>query len=122
MQAEVSELAGPKGKHDPDRTHKRHGDEDGSVVLGGRKVKIRHPRVRTADDSAEAPLATYETAHASDLLAEHMVGTMLAGLSTRRYPAALEPVGEQVDEQASGTSKSSVSASSSPPPPSSWPS
>jgi putative transposase len=34
---------------------------------------------------------------------------MLAGLSTRRYPAGLEPVGDQVDAQASGTSKSAVS-------------
>jgi hypothetical protein len=34
---------------------------------------------------------------------------MLAGLSTRRYPAGLEPVGQQVDAQASGTSKSAIS-------------
>lgn len=40
-------------------------------------------------------------ARASDLLAEHTVEAMLARLSTRRYPAALEPVGKEVDEQAS---------------------
>ena len=34
---------------------------------------------------------------------------MLAGLSTRRYTQALEPVGEQVDREAAGTSKSAVS-------------
>ncbi len=34
---------------------------------------------------------------------------MLAGLSTRRYPLGLEPVGQQVDETASATSKSAVS-------------
>ena len=34
---------------------------------------------------------------------------MLAGLSTRRYPVGLEPVGEQVAETASATSKSAVS-------------
>lgn len=109
MAAEVTELAGPKGKHDADRTHVRHGSEDGSVVLGGRKVAVRRPRVRTADDTAEATLETYETARAEDLLAEHMVGAMLAGLSTRRYPAALEPVGDDTDQGSSGTSKSSVS-------------
>jgi transposase-like protein len=38
-----------------------------------------------------------------------MVGAMLAGLSTRRYPAALEPVGGEVEAEARGTSKSSVS-------------
>lgn len=34
---------------------------------------------------------------------------MLAGLSTRRYPVGLEPVGEQVTEQSRSTSKSAVS-------------
>jgi len=109
MATEVSALAGPKGRHDPSRTHVRHGSEAGSVTLGGRKVPIRRPRVRTADDSAEAALEVYRVAHATDLLAEHMVGAMLAGLSTRRYPAALEPVGAAVEAETLGTSKSSVS-------------
>ena len=38
MEAEVDEVVGPKGKHDPDRTAKRHGHEDGSMTLGGRRV------------------------------------------------------------------------------------
>ncbi len=106
MAAEVAELAGPKGKHNPDRRFYRHGTEDGSVTLGGRKVDVTRRRVRTANDEGEAPLATYETAKASGLLGEHMVGAMLAGLSSRRYPAALEPVG---DAAAKAASKSSVS-------------
>jgi transposase-like protein len=109
MQSEVTDLAGPKGRHDPERTHVRHGSEAGSVVLGGRKVPIRRPRVRTAGDESEATLEVYEVAHAEDLLAKHMVGAMLAGLSTRRYPAALEAVGAEIETQARGTSKSSVS-------------
>ena len=109
IQGEVTGLAGPKGRHDRDRTHVRHGTGAGSVTLGGRKVPIRRPRVRTAGDESEATLETYEVAHAEDLLAEHMVGAMLAGLSTRRYPAALEAVGTQIEGHALGTSKSSVS-------------
>src|SRR3954468_18928252 len=34
---------------------------------------------------------------------------MLAGVSTRRYPVALEPVGEQVEADATSTSRSAVS-------------
>jgi len=109
MAVEVEQLAGPKGKHNPDRGFYRHGTEDGSVTLGGRKVEVRRPRVRTSDDTAEASLEVYETARAADLLGEHMVGAMLAGLSTRRYPAALEPVGDEADQRAKSTSKSSVS-------------
>jgi hypothetical protein len=44
-----------------------------------------------------------------DLLAEGIVAWMLAGLSTHRHQAGLESVGEQVDVQASGISKSAVS-------------
>ena len=47
MQAEVTELAGPKGKHDPNRTAYRHGTEDGRVTLGGRRVAVARPRVRS---------------------------------------------------------------------------
>ena len=34
---------------------------------------------------------------------------MLAGVSTRRYPVALEPVGQRIEEQSRSTSKSAVS-------------
>ena len=37
MEADVTELAGPKGKHDEARTAVRHGRERGSVTLGGRR-------------------------------------------------------------------------------------
>ncbi len=35
MELEVSEVVGPKGKHNCDRSAKRHGHEDGSMTLGG---------------------------------------------------------------------------------------
>ena len=47
MDAEVTDLAGPKGKHNPASTAKRHGSEHGTVTLGGRRVGVRRPRVRT---------------------------------------------------------------------------
>src|SRR5207248_10131466 len=50
MATEVDEVVGPKGKHNPDRTAKRHGHERGSMTLGGRRVGVRRPRVRTVDD------------------------------------------------------------------------
>ena len=102
-------IVGPKGKHDAERTHLRHGTERGSVVLGGRRVQIRRPRVRSADDRAEATLSSYTVARATDLLTKHTVAAMLAGLSTRRYDAALEPVGSAAEQRSAGTSRSSVS-------------
>ena len=38
MEAEVTEIVGPKGQHDRDRAASRHGHEDGSMTLGGRRV------------------------------------------------------------------------------------
>jgi transposase-like protein len=109
MEAEVTDVAGPKGKHNnDDRTAYRHGGEDGTVVLGGRKLAVRRPRARTVDNT-EVRLESYDTFANIDLLADHTVASMLAGLSTRRYPAALEPVGEEVEAAASATSRSSVS-------------
>jgi len=56
MELEVDEVVGPNGKHDPDRTAKRHGHEDGSMTLGGPRVAVRRPRMRTADDARELPV------------------------------------------------------------------
>ena len=39
MEADVTALAGPKGKHDATRTAVRHGRECGSVTLGGRRCR-----------------------------------------------------------------------------------
>jgi putative transposase len=110
MEAEVVALAGPKGKHDPARVAKRHGREQGTVTLGGRRVPVRRPRVRTAGSGEhELTLASYATFVSADLLAEGVVARMLAGLSTRGYPVGLEPVGEAVEQAATGTSRSAVS-------------
>jgi hypothetical protein len=108
--AEVTDLAGPKGKHDPARVAKRHGSEQGTVTLGGRRVPVRRPRARTVgDDEHEPSLESYETFVSADLLAGGVVARMLGGLSTRGYPVGLEPVGAQVEQAATGTSRSAVS-------------
>jgi putative transposase len=40
LKAEVDEVVGPKGEHDPDRVAVRHGHEGGSMTLSGRRVKV----------------------------------------------------------------------------------
>ena len=56
MEAEVTEVVGPKGRRDPDRVATRHGHEDGAMTLGGRRVAVSRPRMRTADDEHELPV------------------------------------------------------------------
>jgi len=109
MGADVTAACGPRGKHDPDRTATRHGTEAGSVALGGRRVPISRPRVRAVDGSGELPVPAYELFNGTELLGKMAMERMLTGVSTRRYPVALEPVGHSVEEQARSTSRSAVS-------------
>src|SRR4051794_5146312 len=53
MEAEVDEVVGPKGKHDPGRRAVRHGHDGGEVTLGGRRVPVSRPRARSADGERE---------------------------------------------------------------------
>ena len=109
MEEEVEDVVGPKGKWNPERTAFRHGHEDGEVTLGGRRVEVKRPRVRTAEGEAEVPLVTYEHFADRDPLGRVVLERMLAGVSTRRYRRTQEPVGEEVETNARSTSKSAVS-------------
>jgi putative transposase len=109
MEESVTTLCGPRGKHDPDRSAVRHGTEAGSVVLGGRKVPVRRPRVRTADGAAEVAVPAYERFASADVLEGMALEKMLGKLSTRRYGLGLEPVGEATAKASKGTSKSAIS-------------
>jgi putative transposase len=109
MAEEVDDIVGPKGKHNAERTAVRHGHEDGSVTLGGRRIEVRRPRVRSADGESEVALSTYEHFADRDPLRRVVLERMLAGVSTRRYRRTQEPVGEEVETNARSTSKSAVS-------------
>jgi transposase-like protein len=109
MEREVDEVVGPKGKWNPERTAKRHGHERGSMTLGGRRVEVSRPRVRTADDEREPPVSTYEYFADRDPLTRAVMDRMLAGVSTRKYASVGEPVGEDVEASSRSTSKTSVS-------------
>ena len=109
MNADVEAVCGPKGRHDSARSAVRHGTGDGSVTLGGRRVPVTRPRVRAVDGTGELPVASYELFSQTEVLGRMAMERMLAGLSTRRYPAGLEPVGQRVERAARSTSKSAVS-------------
>ena len=84
MEEEVVDVVGVKGKHEAERVAVRHGHELGEVTLGGRRVQVERPRVRSADGSAEVRLQTYEHFADRDPLTKVVLERMLAGVSTRR--------------------------------------
>ena len=109
LEEEVDEVVGPRGKHGADRTAVRHGHESGEVTLGGRRLPLERPRVRSADGHEEIRLDTYEHFADRDQLSRVVLERMLAGVSTRRYARTAEPVGAEVETTARSTSKSSGS-------------
>jgi putative transposase len=109
MEEDVTARGGPRGRHDPQRTATRHGHERGSVSLGGRRVPVERPRMRAVDGSGELPVPSYELFSSTEALGRMALERMLAGLSTRRYPVGLEPVGTRTEQSARSTSKSAVS-------------
>jgi transposase-like protein len=109
MEDEVDEVVGTKGRHNANRVAVRHGHESGEVTLGGRRVAVERPRVRSADGSEEVRLQTYEHFASRDALARVVMERMLASVSTRRYARTAEPVGSEVEAKQRSTSKSAVS-------------
>jgi transposase-like protein len=97
-------ICGPRYQHQAERTASRAGTVPSEVVLGGRKVAIRRPRVR-ADGEEVAP--TFHAFADTDPLNRRVVEQMLVGVATRQYHRSLEPVGADVPTR--GTSKSAVS-------------
>lgn len=113
MNQEVAALCGAWNARDPQRTHKRGGTTPTSVVMGGQRMAIRRPRVHTVDEdgelSGEVPLESYGVFAQGDLLARVAVERMLAGVATRSFERAADPIGPKARNNSSGTSKSSVS-------------
>jgi putative transposase len=109
MEAEVDEVVGPKGKHNAGRTAKRHGHQDGAMTLGGRRVPVRRPRMRTAEDEHELPVESYGYFADRDPLTRAVMDRMLAGVSARKFARVGEPVGTDIEDASSATSKSTVS-------------
>src|SRR5204862_2909049 len=79
------------------------------VTLGGRRVGVERPRVRSVDGMSEVPLTTYRHFSDRDPLTRVVLERMLAGVSTRRYRRTQDPIGELVEQRARSTSKSSIS-------------
>ena len=108
MEEELTSRVGPKHAKLTGRLATRHASAPGSVVLGGRRIKVRRPRARTTEGK-EVHLDTYGIFSDDDQLTEVVMERMLAGLATRRHQVANEPVGRSVEARASATSRSSIS-------------
>ena len=104
LEQDATELAGPKGKHQGERKAYRHGAEKSRVVLGGEKVPIERPRVRSVGKE-DLSLPTLGLFQREDPLNRALLSRLLCGVSTRKYWRTLD--GDV--EDTSCASKSEVS-------------
>jgi transposase-like protein len=107
MEDERTEFCGPRYRHDNERRAMRAGHAPSELVMGGRKVRVARPRVRSTDGRQEIPLPTWQQFSDEDPLHKDAVEKMLVGVSTRKYKRALDEMPREVDEF--GASKSAVS-------------
>jgi putative transposase len=98
-------LCGPRHRPSPDRDAYRHGHDEGSLVFGGRKVRLRKPRVRRVD-GGEIELPTWERMSAEDPLRDRIVEQTILGVSSRGYERSLEPLPDEIRSHT--TKRSSV--------------
>ena len=107
MEQDVEAVAGPKGKHNPDRTACRHGYQNTTVPLGNQRLAIKRPRARDVIRDRELPIPSYEAFANDEQLIEAALGRMLYGMSTRDYTYGIEDYSDVAET--SGTSKSTIS-------------
>lgn len=105
LEEDRTAICGPRYGHIADRAASRAGTVASEVVLGGRKVAIRRPRVRA--NGQEVALPTFRTMANEDPLNRRVVEQMLVGVATRGYARSLEPMPPLITSR--GTSKSAVS-------------
>ena len=106
LEAERARFCGVRYQHQAQRQALRAGTVGSSLVLGGRRVQVRRPRVRSVEGH-ELMLPSWQAWSSRDPLGERSVEQMVLGVSTRRYARSLEPLPQ--DLEVSGVSKSAVS-------------
>ncbi len=106
MEQDRIALCGPAGRHDAERQAVRAGHTESAVVLGGRRIGIPRPRVRSMD-ARELQLPSFEAASRQDPLDRHTLAAIASGVTMRRYGRSLEPL--PAEERERSTSRSAVS-------------
>ncbi len=106
LEEDRTTLCGPKSRPQTGRRAYRYGSDVGRVVLGGRKVVVSKPRVRSVEGK-EVELACWGRAQEEDPLEDRALEQMLAGVSSRSYDRSLEGLGEDLPTRT--TSRSSFS-------------
>jgi transposase-like protein len=106
MEQDREDLCGPRWKRDADRKAGRAGTTPSEVTLGGRRIGMMRPRVRS-QQGEEVKLPSFTFAARRDPLDRHALDAVACGISSRKYARSLDRLPEEIDERS--VSKSSIS-------------
>ncbi len=106
MEQDREDLCGPRWKRAADRKAGRAGTTPSEVTLGGRRIGMTRPRVRSQEGEEET-LPSFAFAARRDPLDRHALDAVACGISSRKYARSLDSLPEEIDERS--VSKSSIS-------------
>jgi putative transposase len=106
MEQDREDLCGPRWKRDSERKAGRAGTTRSEATLGGRRIPVQRPRVRS-QGGRELALPSFAFASSRDALDDRTLEAIACGVSTRKYRRSLESVGAGLEERA--VSRSAVS-------------
>jgi putative transposase len=112
LERDVDELCGPWYQRQPERSATRYGHQSGFACIGGQKVSLSRPRVRsTRPDEGEVPLPIYEKLQQPDALPQAFLRRMVRGVSCRDYEGVMDLAAESFGVKKSSVSRGFVRAS-----------
>lgn len=106
MELDRTALCGAKWTPNPEREAHRAGSAPSEVTMGGRRVALRRPRVRSVE-GREVELPSFAYAARRDPLDRRTLEAIAVGVSTRDYARSLEEL--PGGERERSVSKSAVS-------------
>lgn len=107
VKEEITSICGERYKHITGREFGRWSSKETFVTLGGKKVSVKHSRVRNLKEKKERELETVACYRDKELLSERQMEQMIIGVSTRKYKRSLEAISSAMHNRS--VSKSSVS-------------
>jgi putative transposase len=97
-------------RHTQETEVNRWGFQNGSVVVGGQRQKVRLQRLRTRDGK-EVPLSTYQAFRRKDARTNGIYNRLIAGVSCRDYAGTVETIADGYGISRSVASRGMIEAS-----------
>lgn len=90
IEDEITDICGKRYKHITGKKFTRWSTTNTPVILGGRKISVRHTRVRNIKENYEKEISLVSQYKNKELLSGRQMEQMIIGVSTRKYKRSLE--------------------------------